>query len=266
MPSPVHPYSEYGVALRTLRAARGWLGILLFLCAVAQVMGFAVMWFSQQPYAGMRPAYEPTKQFDNLVEAVRRIMGTTQPHGVTTAPAEPFYPGSVEGRKLNVRRQWDTCYTMSVPLTQMMGLMAVCSQVIVIFLTLLVILVAQAPGVAQVTRSLIWSILLLFMVMPWQYFAKDFPFPGVLYGYQEMLRLIGPHVASNTDHRVFGLERMLVYARFIFWPAFAMFVLLIISERFRAGIVLAIGHPLQSMMQPRPQAPAKPTPLTPMSR
>jgi hypothetical protein len=160
---------------------------------------------------------------------------------------------------------------MTVPLSQMVGLMAVCSQVIVMFLTLLLILVAQAPGVVHVTRGLIWSILLLFMVLPWQYFARNFPFPGVLYGYQELLGMIGPHVVSNPDVKVYGYQKLLVYGRFILWPAVSLVVLLIVAERFRAGIMLAIGHPLQSMLQPKggpgvPGKPGAPLPTGPMGR
>ena len=137
-------------------------------------------------------------------------------------------------------------------------------------MTLLIVLVAQAPGVAQITRSLIWSVLLVFMFMPWQYFAQgDFPIPGVIYRYSELLGLIGPIVAGD---RVYKYQIWLVYGRFIAWPMVGLLVLLITSERYRAGVMIAIGHPLQSLLQPRggaagtgalaPAAP-KPRPLGP---
>lgn len=261
MPSPVHPYSEYGVALRTLRSARSWLGLLLFLCVVSQILGFALMWYTQQPYGSMKPTYqEPAKtRMDALMDEISRWVGAQGGVKSATAPApkpEPFYPGSEQGRKLNVRRQWENTYTMCVPFTQMLGLVAVCSQALLIFLTLLLVLVAQAPGVAQVTRSLIWSVVLLFVVLPWQYFARDFPFPGVLYGYQELLGRIGPHVVLNPKNPVYPFDKLVIYARFIIWPLASMVLLLMVSERFRSGITLAIGHPLQSIMQQR--TPAKP--------
>jgi hypothetical protein len=239
MPSPVHPYSDYGVALRTLRSARGWLGFLLLTCVILQFVGFALMFWTQQPYKNMRP---------------ERTSAAVGP--VTSAPVtveeDPFYPGTTQSRELNVRNQWDTSYTMLVPVTQLAALIAVTSQSIVVFITLLVVLVAQAPGVAQITRSLIWSILLLFMFLPWQYFARDFPIPGVIYSYKELLRLIEPHV---TGEHVARFQVYLLYGRFVVWPLIGLFVLLITSERFRAGIMIAIGHPLQSILQPRPTAP-----------
>ena len=239
MPSPVHPYSDYGVALRTLRSSRGWLGFLLLACVIFQFIGFALMCWTQQPYKGSRPE--------------KMSVGPVATAAAVTVEEDPFYPGSVQSRQLNVRNQWDTTYTMAVPVTQLCALIAVASQSIVVFITLLVVLVAQAPGVAQITRSLIWSILLLFMFLPWQYFARDFPIPGVIYSYKELLRLIEPHV---TGEHVARYQTFLLYGRFVAWPIVGLFVLLITSERFRAGIMIAIGHPLQSILQPRPVSPS----------
>jgi hypothetical protein len=147
---------------------------------------------------------------------------------------------------------------MLVPLTQILGLIATASQTIIVFITLLVVLVAQAPGVAQITRSLIWSVLLLFTILPWQYFARDFPIPGVIYGYHELLQQIGPHVVGE---HVYRYQVALVYLRFVVWPALGLLIQLIMSERFRAGIMIAIGHPLQSILQSRPLPPLMPPTL-----
>jgi hypothetical protein len=262
MPSPVHPYSEYGVALRTLKSSQTWLALGLVFCVVVQILGFFLMWATSQPYAGSQAKYEKTN-YEQLKIKWQPPVGPTT-HGATN-PAEPeFFAGTVEGKKLNIRPQWEAVYSAGVAITQIMSLMAVCSQVIIIFLTLLLILVAQAPGVVHVTRGLIWSILLLCMVLPWQYVASNFPFPGVFYGYKDLLELIGPHVDVNQEQKVFVYQKLLVYARFIVWPLVSMFVLLIVYERFRAGIMLAVGHPLQSMMQNRTGAsPAQTTAGTP---
>ncbi len=99
---------------------------------------------------------------------------------------------------MNIRAQWNTTYVMAVAATQSGRVIDPRPRktLAIVFLTLLVILVAREPGVAHVTRALIWAVILLFMVMPWQFFARDFPIPGVLYGYQELLHLVGPQVVS----------------------------------------------------------------------
>ena len=48
----------------------------------------------------------------------------------------------------------------------------------------------------------------------------------------------------------------------------SLLALLITAERFRAGVMIAIGHPLQSILQPRGTGPqsssiAKPRPVSP---
>ena len=269
MPTPVHPYSEYGVALRTLKSARSWLGYLLFACVVVQIFGFLLMWATQQPYIGSHAKLEkPQKTWlDVLHEEFNRRMqpaGATKPaDAAALADDSEFFPSSKQAMRLNMRPQWDRTYTMSVPVTQILSLVAVCSQVVIMFLTLLLILVAQAPGVVHVTRGLIWSILLLFMFFPWQQIIDpDFPVPGVVYNYHELLNYIMPHVVSDWPTKVYGYQKLLVYARFLAWPVVSMVVLLIVAERFRAGITLAIGHPLQSIMQPRTGTVPKPAPVT----
>ncbi|MEI8194782.1 MAG: hypothetical protein WCI73_02620 [Phycisphaerae bacterium] len=259
MAAPVHPYSDYGVALRTLKSARGWLSILLVICVITQFIGFGLMYGTQQPYEGLKARLTKTNA-DELREkpGMREVMTfLNKAFGVDSD--QSWFPQTAQSRKLNIRSQWDATYTMVVPVTQVLGLVAASSQAIIVFLTLLLILMAHAPGVAQVTRSLIWTVLLTFLVFPWQFvFTQGFPIPGILWGYHEMLSFIGPHVAAG-EQVVHGYEKFLVVARFILWPLLAMFILLITSERFRAGVMLAIGHPLQSMMQ-APRGPVPPVP------
>jgi hypothetical protein len=270
VPSPVHPYSDYGVALRTLRAARSWMGLMVIVCVVVQFVGFALMWWTPQPYDGMKAQWKPapTALSRSLEQFHTWITGTP----VATTPAQKFpeglTPAADANRVLNVREQWAMTYTICASLTQIAGLIAVSSQSLLVFLTLLLVLVAQAPGVAQLTRSLIWSVVLLFMFLPWQYVARDFPIPGVIYSYAELVRRLGPLVVG--DQGISPFYEWMAYARFIAWPLLGLLGLIVTAERYRAGVMIAIGHPLQSMMQPRsaaapaPLAGARPLmPLTP---
>lgn len=255
MPSPVHPYSDYGVALRTLKSARSWLAFMLIVCVLTQFIGFALIWWTPQPFVGMRPPWSPqpkSAQVDDMREWMRTHQSTTAP-GAASKPAPPpdsFFPVTDESRHLGIRKEWDNVYTLAVPVTQLAGLIAISSQCIIVFVTLLVLLVAQAPGVAQITRSFIWSVLVLFMFFPWQYLARDFPIPGVIYSYLEMLRRFQDFV-DHTGDKLYPFYAGMIYGRFIVWPLLGLLALLVTAERFRAGVTIAIGHPLQSMFQPR---------------
>jgi hypothetical protein len=263
LPSPVHPYSDYGVALRTLRGARSWLALTMVVCVVVQFLGFALMWWTPQPYEGMKAQWRPAPTaLSRSLEEFRTWLTASQPATAAAAAKDlppVFYPGTDDSHRLNIRKQWATTYTICVPLTQIASLIAISSQAMIVFITLLVVLVAQAPGVAQITRSLIWSVLLLFMFLPWQYFARDFPIPGVIYSYAEMLQRIGPLVVGD---RVSPFYEWMVYARFIAWPVLGVLALVVTAERYRAGVMIAIGHPLQSILQPRSGVPQGPLPGT----
>ena len=120
MPSPVHPYSDYGVALRTLRSARSWLGLTMVVCVVVQFVGFALMWWTPQPYEAMKAQWRPAPTaLSRSLEEFRTWLTASQPAPTTAARELPpvFYPGSDDSHRLNVRKQWATTYTICVPLT-----------------------------------------------------------------------------------------------------------------------------------------------------
>jgi hypothetical protein len=265
MSAPVHPYGDYGVALRTLRSGRNFLGYVLFFSVMLQVVGFILMRFTTQPYRAGKPVivvqHSPRHPAALSNSHGRPVPRAGLPENLEGFPAVGADGQSIEnyqsgrmvmgektGRRLNLRRQWRESYYLIAAITQLLGLLACGSQAIIIFVTLLVILVAQAPGVANMTRSLIWSVILLFMVFPWQYVLPGFPIPGVLYGWHELHNTLALAFLPPPGHGISFDQRILIVGRYVLWPVLALVVMLVTAERFRAGVRLAIGHPLQSMM------------------
>ncbi len=266
MSAPVHPYGDYGVALRTLRSGRNFLGYVLFFSVMLQVVGFILMRFTTQPYRAGNPVIVVHHASSNHRAALfqwhrQPVMRAGLPESLESFPTAQAGGQSIEnyqsdrmvlgekaGRRLNLRRQWRESYYLIAPIAQLLGLLASGSQAIIIFVTLLVILVAQAPGVANMTRSLIWSVILLFMVFPWQYVLPGFPIPGVLYGWHELHSTLALAFLPPPGHGISFDQRILIVGRYVLWPVLALVVMLVTAERFRAGVRLAIGHPLQSMM------------------
>ncbi len=265
MSAPVHPYGDYGVALRTLRSGRNFLGYVLFFSVMLQVVGFILMRFTTQPYRAGTPvivvhhsprhrsAWSNSNQRPvlraGLPESLQGFAASgTEGQSIENYQSDRMVLGEKAGRRLNLRRQWRESYYLIAPITQLLGLLASGSQAIIIFVTLLVILVAQAPGVANMTRSFIWSVILLFMVFPWQYVLPGFPIPGVLYGWHELHSTLALAFLPPPGHGISFDQRILIVGRYVLWPVLALVVMLVTAERFRAGVRLAIGHPLQSMM------------------
>ncbi len=271
MSAPMHPYSDYGVALRTLRSGRNMLGILLFACVMLQIFGFIMMRFTTQPYIGSQIV---VTRHESLTKA--REAATGQIHVARTGDVgqlasgrrvlENYMPRQWrailrQGRRLNLRRQWRIAYYLTVPVTQLLGVLASASQAVLIFVTLLVMLIGGAPGIAHVTRSFFWSVVLLFIVIPWQYILPGFPIPGILYGWHELMRTLDLSFLPAPGHGIPPGQRALIVARYILWPVVGLVVMLVTAERFRAGTRLAIGHPLQSLVNKSRPA-ANPSPQT----
>jgi hypothetical protein len=265
MVDPVNPYGEYGVALRALSTGRNALGVLLFICVLVQVFGFLLARFTTQPYAGNNPVVAVNPAAETVSPVPAKEPAVTTVSGVSVVQENPVqnqwgggqtlenygatrWLTDSQGRKLNLRSQWAATYYLAAPATQQTGMIAAMLQVILIFLTWILILAARAPGAAHMTRSLISSVLLLFFVMPWQNLLPGFPIPGVLYSSNELINTLTvvflppPGLGINFD------QRLLIVVRYVVWPVIALVVMLMTAERFRAGIRLAIGHPLQSMM------------------
>ncbi len=256
MASPLHPFGDYGTALQNLRGARNSLGYLLFFCVLLQIVGFFLMRFTTQPYDGGKVV-----ALASIVSSHPSAATGLSPGAPLELPGNAAGDGSVEnfsganwlgqsagGRKLNLRPQWATTYYMLAPVTQLLGLLAAASQAIIIFVCLLVVLVAQAPGVAHLSRSLIWSVILIFLVLPWQYVLPQFPIPGILYGWHELHATLTLSFLPPPGHGISFARRALIVARYVLWPMAGLLVMLVTAERFRAGTRLAIGHPLQSML------------------
>ncbi len=272
MSAPVHPYSDFGVALRTLRSGRNFLGIVLFICVMLQIFGFIMMRFTTQPYTGSDIVV--ANNLATPLQTRHSGMGPVRVAQVGDTGQRRLSPGrrvvenympakwraeSMENRHLNLRPQWRLTYYLAVPVTQLLGVLASATQAVLIMVTLLVILVAGAPGVAHLTRGFFWAVVLLFMVLPWQYILPGFPIPGILYGWHELMRTLDLSFLPLPGHGIPAGQRALIVARYVLWPVLGLVVMLVTAERFRAGTRLAIGHPLQSMMtKPRP---ADPTPL-----
>ncbi len=264
MASPLHPYGDYGTALQNLRGARNTLGYILFFCVLMQIVGFFLMRFTTQPYIGGKVVSGQTaaaihskslhagKVQSGVAVELPESDGFDQvPQGsgsVENLSGSQWYKQVTVGRKLNLRQQWVATYYMLAPVTQLLGLLAAASQAIIIFVCLLVVLVAQAPGVSHLSRSLIWSVILIFLVLPWQYVLPQFPIPGILYGWRELHATLTISFLPPPGHGISFAHRAIIVARYVLWPVVGLVVMLVTAERFRAGTRLAIGHPLQSMI------------------
>src|SRR3954471_2879320 len=98
--------------MRTLKSSRSWLSFMLFSCVMAQFIGFALMWWTPQPYEGMKGQWKT-----NEAPSVSLSIGPE-----LSARTQPVVPETDQSRRLNIRNQWNAAYTIFVPFTQICGL------------------------------------------------------------------------------------------------------------------------------------------------
>jgi hypothetical protein len=127
---------------------------------------------------------------------------------------------------------------------------------VVLLMVTLILLVARLIGVSHVTSAFIWSIVLVFLLFPWQAFLihddraradagvsaavdvspqPSFKIPGVLYTWPELV----------SDAR-FDASRWesatLKWARFVGFPVLAMIILITVQSKSGRGMKFALGE------------------------
>jgi hypothetical protein len=110
-----------------------------------------------------------------------------------------------------------------------------------LFLIVHIMLVGRLIGVARVTSALVWSMLLILLMFPWQVFfgatssPADFRVPGVLYTWHDLY--------ANAKFPASNLNLAIVkWARFFVMPLVATILLLAIQIKSNRGLRQALGE------------------------
>jgi len=108
-----------------------------------------------------------------------------------------------------------------------------------------IMLVGRLIGVGRVTSAVCWSLLLIVLLFPWQYFMSgsglaytDFRVPGVLWTWDEMAGR--SHFASDFSADWAGTT--LNWFRFVGAPLVAVVVTLLVQARSNRGLKMALGE------------------------
>jgi len=108
-----------------------------------------------------------------------------------------------------------------------------------------VMLVGRLIGVGRVTSAICWSLLLIVLLFPWQYFMggsglayTDFRVPGVLWTWDEM----AGRAHFNSDFSADWAGTILNWFRFVGAPLVAVVVTLLVQARSNRGLKMALGE------------------------
>lgn len=114
----------------------------------------------------------------------------------------------------------------------------------VLLLIVNIMLIGRLIGVARVTSAYIWSLILLFLLFPWQFFLDNvglsmsqhaWKIPGVLWTWAELVR--GAKFSNELT-----TPNVLHWVRFVAAPLFAVCIVLAIRIKSTRGIRQALGE------------------------
>jgi hypothetical protein len=210
--------ADYADSLLIARRAKNLLVLILLLCVAGQLALFFTAKYTDLviPWIGGAP----TTQAGEVAKAYGSA--STMPSFIDQ----------------DVRRVDILHYVLG--LTGYVGL--VCSVILpaVLLVILVVMLVGRAVGVGPVTGALVWSLVLVALLFPWQAFLnnanltyRDFLISGVLYTWPELLRAKFANDFSSLDA---SLMTILKWARFVLFPLVALILLLVVQSRSNRGL------------------------------
>lgn len=149
-------------------------------------------------------------------------------------------------------KNWRSLIEYVIGLTDFFGIVLAILLAAVLCLILKVLLVGRLVGVARLTSAVIWSVLFILLLFPWQSFLNNptlstppmenslgLKLPGVLYTWPEFEHPgFGPTFNAPGNWPFLALR----WARFVVWPLIAILMLLSVQSKSSNGLRQALGN------------------------
>jgi hypothetical protein len=211
MPDPgLMTAADYSEALLTARRAKSLLALLLAVMLIGQIATFLLLRYDIVRLPGGS-------------ETVGQVLNasTTQPESVSNT------------RLVDLFR-----YLSGVIILGGIGLSIILG--FVLCLIGHVMLVGRLIGVGRVVSALIWTLVLLVLIFPWQTFLQtDFRMAGALWTWDEMVSRVKFSSEMTSDN---WPVVVLSWFRFVGAPAVALILVLIIQLKSNRGLRMALGE------------------------
>lgn len=230
--------SQYAEAFASIRKART-LCLLAILAAVLLQLGGFYMVHIRGVVDAAEGGGERFSRVSKEARAAKQSPAATKP--AATAPATPadkpirrpnLMPSEAAGNAVMWKSAltwiFDACKTLS----PIVGLFLT----IVILLAVQFSLLGRLGGTAELTGALLWSILLLVMLCPWQDILRGTFACGVMYSLDELLAQARQVRADSADPQAaFSGASFYYYIRFVALPLLALLIWTTVCVKFSRG-------------------------------
>ena len=228
MPDPAAATAaDYSEALLTARRAKNLLCLILAVMIAGQIAAFLLLRY----------------------EVVKLPTAATVAAPLPATPAVVATQPAVVGDLGDVPPPSTRMVDLLHYLTGVMVLGGVALPIVLALVLLLIthiMLVGRLIGVGRVTGALVWTLVLLVFLFPWQAFMNnadltltDFRVPGVLWTWGELVRRYKFDAALNADH---WADTVLFWFRFIGAPVVALVLVLVVQLKSNRGLRMALGE------------------------
>jgi len=190
-------------------------------------------------------------EFVGVLGPRKAVETQVSPLAPTTAPA------AMAGGELTATdkacQTWRTVLSWALPAAKFLAPTACMLLVLMLLFAVKLSLIGRLGGIAGLVGALLWSVILLALVAPWQQIFKGSLACGAMSSYGEMVNWVNKFHAP-ADGKASGMtDQIFFYARFIAYPAMALLVWLVVQVKFARGCGRMNIPPSVRMNQPTPQ-------------
>lgn len=230
---------EYADAFRSIRAAKFWLSLLLFVTLLIYLATFCVAEFNLLP-DGTATVKSPAKASNILTPPKpTTTQPATRPGAGETPKASPTPTGAPEPAKPAEPSEWKATVKIMVaqalPALKFLAFVAAILLSLTLLLAFKVSLVGQLGGVSSLVSAFFWSLVLLFFLTPWDtIFAFTREYVGLFTIGVDEIRQRKDDLLGRLDmDKPTALAQY--YVKYVAWPGIALLVWLLVMVKFGRG-------------------------------
>jgi hypothetical protein len=227
--------------LRTARRARSAFFTVVLLVLLSQIGLFCTYRFAGKLQRSLGPGGRSSTPAEVVTSnpATRPADAPTTQPGTAARPTD-FSALSAANEKPKPTRQM---LKYLVGISGFVGVASALLLTLVLVLILDVMVVGRTLGLKYATAAVLWSIVLLVLLFPWQAFlishdaeAAEFKVPGVLYSFNEL-----DWGARPTDPMTI-YQQVLYWSRWLVAPAVSLVILIVAFAKSSRAVRYALGE------------------------
>jgi hypothetical protein len=211
--------SEYSAAIRSVRCAKNVFWLLTALAILAQLVVFGLV------------------AWGGTVDAL---------YGTSATMSRPASAPAGD-KAIDRADAWRANFVWMLAVSQFLAMIMAFLLVGWLLVAVCVSLVGRLGGVASLLSAFFWSLVLLAILIPWQFTFQKSPLIGALFTYDDLYK--GTMAVKTSwgavDVSIWELVRY--HVRFLAYPILAVLIWLLVNSRFRHGcreMVVTAAEPL----------------------